>query len=96
VGANAMKFRYRLPDECVSKTFAMEEFANGATQVSVRLKDGRVIPSVLISESTYVVAVRGFKDLPFSMNDIADIFQSVNDRNPTQRGGWKFWDDWKL
>jgi len=72
----------------------MEEFANGATQITVRLRDGREIPKVLISNSTYIVAVRGFKDLPFLPDDIADVFQSEDDKNPSQREGWEFWDDW--
>jgi small nuclear ribonucleoprotein (snRNP)-like protein len=40
----------------------MEDFANGATQVSVKLKDGRVISGILISGSANIVAARGQKD----------------------------------
>jgi len=83
-----------LPDDYIAKVASMEEFANGATQITVRLRDGREIPKVLISNSTYIVAVRGFKDLPFLPDDIADVFQSEDDKNPSQRGGWEFWDDW--
>ena len=39
-----MKFRYSLPDTWITKVAYMEPFANGATQVTIRLKDGRVIP----------------------------------------------------
>jgi hypothetical protein len=70
----------------------MAEFAMGGTQVTVRLKDGRLIPGVLISNCTHPMAVRGFKDLPFKLEDIADIFQTEEDKNPKQRGGWYFWD----
>lgn len=79
-----MRFKYRLPDEWVSRVSSMEEFANGATQVSVRLKDGRVFHSVLISDATYPIAARGFKDLPFSIGDISEIFQTDDDKNPAQ------------
>ena len=91
-----MKFRYRLPDVWISKVSDMEEFANGGTQVTIRLKDGREVPEVLISNSTYIVAVRGYKDLPFPIEDIDDIFQSGDDKNPIRRGGWDFWDDWEI
>jgi len=72
----------------------MEEFANGATQVSVRLTDERVIPGVLIAGSTNIVAARGVKDLPFSISEIADIFQTDEDKNPKLRGEWDYWDSW--
>jgi hypothetical protein len=73
----------------------MESFANGGTQVTVKLRDGREIEKVLVSNAMYPVAVRGFKDLPFSLDEIADIYQTNEDKNPTQRGNWEFWDEWK-
>ena len=38
-----MKFKYRLPDGWIAKVSGMEEFANGATQVTIRLNDKREI-----------------------------------------------------
>jgi len=70
-------------------------FANGGAQVSVRLKDGRVFSELLVSDATALAAMRGFKDLPFAVDDIETIFQTADDRNPQVRGGWDFWDDWK-
>ena len=90
-----MKFRYTFPAEWIDKLSMMESFANGGTQVTVKLRDGREIKEVLVSNSMWPVAVRGFKDLPFAINEIADIFQTEEDKNPKQRGGWDFWDDWK-
>jgi hypothetical protein len=43
----------------------------------------------------YLVAIRGHANLPFAVGDIADVFQTEEDKNPAERGGWKFWDDWK-
>lgn len=91
-----MKFKYQLPDEWVSKVSEMVEFANGATQVSVELVNGEVIHGVLISNSTYIIAARGYKDLPFAISEIANIFQLDDDENPDNHGGWDYWDDWKL
>ena len=91
-----MKFKYQLSDMWISKVADMTEFANGGTQVSMRLKDGRVFTDVLISNSTYVIAIRGYMDLPFHLEDVVDIFQSEIDKAPIQRGGWNYWDDWKL
>jgi hypothetical protein len=90
-----VNFKYRLPDAWTAKTLAMEEFANGGMQVTIRLNDGRVMPRVLLSMAAHPIAMRGYKDLPFLIEDIADIYQSDEDRNPPQRGGWEFWDDWR-
>ena len=57
-----MDFRHRLPEEWMLRVSGMEDFANGATQVSVKLKDGRVISGILISGSANIVAARGQKD----------------------------------
>ena len=89
-----MKFKYAVPAKYLPKTRTMKEFANGGMQVTVRLRDGREIPKVLLSDGTYFIAARGFEDLPFKLEDIDDVYQSVADKNPRERGGWKFWDDW--
>lgn len=89
-----MKYKYKLPDRLVSQVSEMEEFANGATQVSARLLDGRVFSGILISGSTYIAAARGFDDLPFKPEEIATIFQTSDDKDPAMRGGWQFWDEW--
>ncbi len=68
---------------------------HGATQVSIRTKDGTVYEKVLISNATWIIAMRGRKELPFSLEDIIDIFQTEKDKNPKERDGWYFWDDWK-
>jgi len=94
IGLLAMQFRYRLPGPWISKAAEMVEFANGGAQVTIRLKDGREMPEVLISNSTHIVAMRGQKELPFAVEDISDIFQSVSDRGPRKREGWYFWDEW--
>ncbi len=88
-------FKFTLPSEWVDKVSKMEEFANGGTQVSVRLGNGRIFGGILISNSTHPVAMRGYKDLPFSLDDVVEIFQSSEDLDPRQRGNWDFWDDWQ-
>ena len=89
-----MNFKYRLADVWINKISSMEEFANGATQVTVRLQDGSEFPGVLVSDATYVIAIRGFGDLPFELTEVDNIFQAESDRSPSERGGWKYWDDW--
>lgn len=91
---NTMNFKYKLPDNWIPIVADMEEFANGATQVTVDLVDGRQLTGILISDATYIVAMRGYKDLPFLLDDIQNIVQSDEDKNPAQRGGWDFWDSW--
>jgi hypothetical protein len=89
-----MKYKYSLPENWRERVDQMEEFANGATQVTIRLTDGKEVSGVLISDSVYIIATRGFKDLPFSVDDIEEIFQTEIDKNPRDRGGWDFWDNW--
>jgi hypothetical protein len=90
-----MKFKYTLNPYWIDRVSHMSEFANGATQVSVRTTDETVYQKVLISNATWIIAMRGQKELPFSLEDIVDIFQTEEDENPRERGGWYFWDDWK-
>jgi len=89
-----MTFKYTLPKHLIEKTAYCEEFANGGTQVNIKLRDGRVFRKILISNSTWIVAMRGYDDLPFDASEIEDVFQNEGDKNPEEHGGWKFWDDW--
>jgi hypothetical protein len=88
-------YRHRLPPSLAQKAARFEEFANGGAQVTARLKDGRIMHRILISNSSGIVAMRDHKVLPFAPEDIEDIYQSSEDRNPTERGGWEYWDQWQ-
>jgi hypothetical protein len=87
-----VKYKFQLPESWVRKVARLEEFADGATQVSIELKDGRVFKKVLIADSKYIVAARGRRDLPIGIAEIRNIFQFAEDKNPAQRDGWEFWD----
>lgn len=90
-----MDYRHTLPAHLKEKAAAFAEFANGGAQATARLKDGRIFESLLISNSTGIVAVHGYSELPFSPNDIEDIYQTDDDKNPKERGNWQYWDKWK-
>ena len=90
-----MKYRYQIPDGFVAQVAKMDEFGNGATQVSVATEDGRVYSKVLISGSRYIIAMRGAVDLPFPPETIKKIWQTDEDKSPKERKGWHFWDQWK-
>jgi hypothetical protein len=83
-----MKHKYKLSDELIHKASYFHEFANGAAQATVLLKDGSRFNKALISNSTALIAIHGYKDLPFNVQDISDIFQSIEDINPKETGGW--------
>ena len=89
-----MRFRYELPEPLRPKGAALREFANGGAQVTVRLSDGREFQKVLISNGTWIIAMRGYTDLPFAPSQISDIYQTAEDESPTDRGGWHYWDSW--
>ena len=90
-----MKHKYTLPKKWIDKVSSFEEFANGGAQVTIRTKDGKVFEKILLSNSSAIIAMRGNDDLPFSIEDIAEIFQSDEDRNPKERDNWKIWDSWR-
>jgi len=79
----------------MAKVASFEEFSNGATQVTIELQDGCFCRQVLISNSNLIVAMRGCKELPFKPSDIKDVFQTEEDKNPKEHGGWEYWDTWK-
>jgi hypothetical protein len=89
-----MRYRYRLPERLKESAFRLEEFANGGAQCHVRLRSGLIQEGVLVSNSTAIVAMRGQKDLPFAIDDIEELFQTDDDRSPTKRGDWSYFDDW--
>jgi len=91
-----MTFKYTLPESLIKKAVFLKEFASGGLQVTVRLKNGKLCEKVLISNSKWIIAMRDHEDLPFQVSDIEDIFQTDEDKNPKQRHGWQFWDDWGL
>jgi hypothetical protein len=90
-----MNYRCALPEPLKSEALTFEEFANGAAQATVELKDGRKFERVLISNGTAIVAVRGYEQPPFNVEEIARLYQTNADKNPTERGGWRFWDKWR-
>lgn len=90
-----MEYKYKLTNDLVHKASYFHEFANGAAQATVVLKDGRQFNNVLISNSTAFIAIRGYKDLPFNIQEISDIFQSKEDIYPKETSGWEFWDKWQ-
>lgn len=92
----ATEYRYRLTPELVTQALELEEFANGGIQCHVRLKDGSVHSGVLISNGTAIIAMRGRTELPFAVLEIAEFYQTGDDCSPQQRGGWQFFDVWKL
>lgn len=91
-----MEYKYKLGDHWVSAIAKMEEFANGATQVSVTLRNGKVFNGLLISACQYIVAARGYTDLPFDLEEIEFISQTEDDKNPKERGNWVYWDKWRI
>jgi hypothetical protein len=88
-----MQCRYPLPKRLVEQALNLREFANGGAQCHVRLKDGTIQSGILISNATAIIAMRGQNALPFSIDDIAEFYQTNDDRLPKQRGDWKFFDE---
>ena len=87
-----MNYRCPLPEHLQGEARSFVEFANGGAQATVGLNDGRVFHGVLISNGVAVIAVRGWNVPPFEVSEIAILYQTEDDKNPTKRDGWQFWD----
>lgn len=87
------EYKYILPNKFINKVKFFSEFKTGGMQVTVITKDGKKYEKILISNCKYIIAMRGYKDLPFSINDVVDIIQTEDDKNPKQRGEWYFWEN---
>jgi hypothetical protein len=93
-GQGIMDYKYTLPTALVNKASKFEEFANGGAQATIVLNDGRIFSKALISNSTAIIAMRGYNALPFEVIEISDIYQTDEDKHPNERGNWEFWDEW--
>lgn len=80
--------KYKLSDELIRKALSFSEFSMGGAQATVLTSSGKVFPCVLISNFSYVIAVRGHDTLPFELSEVVDIYQTKKDRNPRPRGDW--------
>ena len=89
-----MQYKHKLIPALIEKALPLAEFANGGSQVTIKLNDGRIFKEVLISNATAIIAMRGYNELPFGLNEISEIFQTEEDRNPKEKGNWKYWDEW--
>ena len=89
-----MKYKYTLNNNWIKKILTMEEFRNGASQVTIRLKNNIIYEQVLISNSKHIIAIKGYNDLPFNLDDIDEIYQRDLDKKPEETGGWVYWDKW--
>jgi len=63
----------KLPEEWIQFLREKPETGMGYQIVSVVLQDGREFGQVVISGSTLITRVRGYKDIPFSEFEIKDI-----------------------
>ncbi|MEO0454737.1 MAG: hypothetical protein AAFY98_11470 [Verrucomicrobiota bacterium] len=90
-----MEFKYHLPEELIEVAKHFKEFANGGAQATFKLKNGRKFGQGLISNSTWIIAMRGHQDLPFELEEIDSIYQTEEDKNPKERGEWYYWDEWE-
>jgi len=90
-----MKFKYELTPLLIEKAKDFGEFAHGGSQATIKLKDGTIFEQAIISNCSVIIAMRGYEDLPFELNEIEDIYQKEEDIWPKDRNGHIYWDEWK-
>ena len=89
-----MDYKYTLSKEQINLVAKeMSEFANGGTLVKIKTSDGKVHEKILISNCMWIIAMRGYKDLPFKLEDIVEIFQTDEDIFNVVQGNWECWDE---
>jgi hypothetical protein len=79
-----MKHLIPIPSGLVDHLKRAAETGIGYQVVSVELRDGRSFDQVVTSEGC-VIEVRGFKEIPFSSEDVASV--SVNHKRWNFRAG---------
>lgn len=89
-----MQYRYPLPLGLSTQASSFQEFANGAAQCHAVLTDGTKHSGVLISNATAIVAMRGHKEMPFSIESIDSLYQEEEDFSPSVRGNWDYFNRW--
>jgi hypothetical protein len=89
-----MIYKCELPEALAKQTLRFFEFANGAAQATVELKNGDVFEKALISGNEAIIALRGYHEPPFIASDIERIYQLEIDMNPKDRSNWDYWDKW--
>jgi hypothetical protein len=71
-----MKHLVPIPCGCAEHLKNAEETGFGyqvvSVQLSVQLKDARIFEQVVISEGC-IIEVRGYKEIPFSPDDVASV-----------------------
>ncbi len=88
-----MQYKHKLTPTLIEKALLLTEFANGGAQVTIKLNDGRIFTKALISNATAIIAMRGYRDLPFRLNEVTEIYQTKEDKRPEEKGNWEYWDD---
>ena len=80
-----MKRLIPIPRELAEALKRQGETGMGYQVVSVTLKNGKHFDQVVASEG-YVIQVRGYKDVPFTTDDVASV--SLTHKRWNFRGGW--------
>ena len=83
--------KYKLPEHLIRKAARFSEFAMGGAQITVKLRNGNEVHEALLSNCTYIVAVRGYDALPFKITDVADVYQTSEDEGNRDRAKWITW-----
>ena len=89
-----MGYKHQLPDQLRNKAAKeLKEFTNGGMQVHLLLADGSVVPKVLVSACQWILSAADRSNLGFSVVDIVDIYQTVDDLKASRDDCWLFLDD---
>ena len=73
-----MKRLVPMPSDSVNRLKQDKETGLGYQTVLVRLKDGRIFDQAIASEG-YIIAVRGFNDVPFTAAEVEYV--AVNNKS---------------
>ena len=67
-----------------------KEFKQDASLVSVRLKSGLVFNRILLLFPNEIIGMKDYKNLPFKINEILEIFQDDVDLRSRSEKKWLF------
>ncbi|MDP8219099.1 MAG: hypothetical protein P9M03_10275 [Candidatus Theseobacter exili] len=81
------KYKYKLPDQFLRITKDFDEFKDGAMIATVELINKQKY-KILILMYTDIIGVKNHDHLPFDVNDIIQVYQTEEDKNPKDIKEW--------
>jgi len=80
----------KIDSSIIRRDGPFKEFKQDASIVSVRLKSGKVFKQVLLLYPDNIIGMKGYRSLPFEVNEVMEVFQDTVDLASRSERDWLF------